>query len=209
MPKSILDHAPVRAPATAGVTDGDLGTLPGWNLDDLYPGRESPQFKADLADARAGAQDFETRWKGRIAEAAKSDGDTGLGAAVEAYEKLEELLGRIISYAGLAYFTNTSDPAIAKFYGDVQSEMTDTSAHLLFFALELNRIDDALIEESLKRDPRAARYTPWIHDLRLDRPFQLEDRIEQLFHEKSMTGHAAWNRLFAETMSSLEFTIDG
>lgn len=209
MPKSILDHAAVCAPATDRATGKDLGTLPGWNLDDLYPGRDSPQFKADLAAARAGAQDFETRWKGRLAEAAKSSGDDGLGAAVEAYEKLEELLGRIISYAGLSYFTNTTDPAIAKFYGDVQSEMTDTSAHLLFFALELNRIDDAVIEDSLKRDPRAARYTPWIHDLRLDRPFQLEDRIEQLFHEKSMTGHAAWNRLFDETMSSLEFDVEG
>ena len=208
MPKSILDHAPVRAPATARGSDAALGNLPGWNLGDLYSGPDAPEFKADLAAARAGAESFETRWKGRIAEAAGSTGDEGLGAAIETYEKLEELMGRIISYAGLAYFTNTSDPAIAKFYGDVQSAMTDISAHLLFFALELNRIDDALIEESLNRDPRAARYTPWIHDLRLDRPYQLEDRIEQLFHEKSMTGHAAWNRLFDETMSSLEFTID-
>jgi oligoendopeptidase F len=208
MPKSILDHAPVRAAATAHGTDSQLGTLPGWNLDDLYPGPESAEFKTDLAAARTGAQAFEARWKGKIAEAAANTGDDGLGAVIEAYEKLEELMGRIISYAGLAYFTNTSDPAIAKFYGDVQSAMTDISAHLLFFALELNRIDDTLIEESLGKDPRAARYTPWIHDLRLDRPFQLEDRIEQLFHEKSMTGHAAWNRLFDETMSSLEFTID-
>jgi oligoendopeptidase F len=185
MPKSILDHAPVRAAATAHGTDSQLGTLPGWNLDDLYPGPESAEFKTDLAAARTGAQAFEARWKGKIAEAAATTGDDGLGAVIEAYEKLEELMGRIISYAGLAYFTNTSDPA-----------------------LELNRIDDTLIEESLGKDPRAARYTPWIHDLRLDRPFQLEDRIEQLFHEKSMTGHAAWNRLFDETMSSLEFTID-
>jgi oligoendopeptidase F len=207
MPKSILDHAPFRAAATAHGTDSQLGTLPGWNLDDLYPGPESAEFKSDLAAARAGAQAFEARWKGKIAEAAANTGDDGLGAVIEAYEKLEELMGRIISYAGLAYFTNTSDPAIAKFYGDVQSAMTDISAHLLFFALELNRIDDTLIEESLGKDPRAARYTPWIHDLRLDRPFQLEDRIEQLFHEKSMTGHAAWNRLFDETMSSLEFKL--
>ena len=93
MPKSILDHAAVCAPATARGTDKDLGTLPGWNLDDLYPGRDSAEFKADLAAARAGAQEFETRWKGRLAEAAKSSDDDGLGAAVEAYEKLEDLLG--------------------------------------------------------------------------------------------------------------------
>jgi len=208
MPKSILDHAPLRAPATARGTDAALGTLPGWNLGDLYAGPDAAEFKSDLAAARSGAEAFEARWKGRISEAAKADGDAGLGAAIEAYEKLEELMGRIISYAGLAYFTDTSNPTTAKFYGDVQSAMTDTSAHLLFFALELNRIDDALIEDSLKRDARAAHYTPWIRDLRLDRPFQLEDRIEQLFHEKSMTGHTAWNRLFDETMGGLEFTID-
>ena len=209
MPKTILDHAPVRAAATAQGADAALGELPGWNLGDLYAAPDAPEFKSDLAEARRRAEAFETRWKGRIEEAARSSGDEGLGAAIEAYEQLEELMGRIISYAGLAYFTDTSDTRIAKFYGDVQSAMTDTSAHLLFFALELNRIDDAVIEDSLSRDPRAAHYTPWIHDLRLDRPYQLDDRIEQLFHEKSMTGHAAWNRLFDETMGSLEFTIDG
>ncbi|MDP2122319.1 MAG: M3 family oligoendopeptidase [Hoeflea sp.] len=208
MPKSILDHAPVCSAAAAQGAIAGLGDLPAWNLGDLYAAPDAPEFKADLAEARNRAEQFEARWKGRIQEAAMATGDDGLGAAIEAFEELEELMGRIISYAGLAYFTDTSDTKIAKFYGDVQSAMTDTSAHLLFFALELNRIDDSVIEDSLGRDPRAARYRPWIHDLRLDRPYQLDDRIEQLFHEKSMTGHAAWNRLFDETMGGLEFTID-
>ncbi|MDZ7602118.1 MAG: M3 family oligoendopeptidase [Hoeflea sp.] len=208
MPKSILDHAPVCSAAAVQGANAGLGDLPAWNLGDLYAAPDAPEFKADLAEARNRAEQFEARWKGRIQEAAMATGDDGLGAAIEAFEELEELMGRIISYAGLAYFTDTSDTKIAKFYGDVQSAMTDTSAHLLFFALELNRIDDSVIEDSLSRDPRAARYRPWIHDLRLDRPYQLDDRIEQLFHEKSMTGHAAWNRLFDETMGGLEFTID-
>ena len=46
-------------------------------------------------------------------------------------------------------------------------------------------------------------------DLRMDKPYQLEDRIEQLFHEKSMTGRGAWNRLFDETMTDLRFDVDG
>ncbi|MDF1607897.1 M3 family oligoendopeptidase [Hoeflea sp. YIM 152468] len=208
MPKNTLQHAKVFAPSTANGANAALGDLPAWNLTDLYSGTDSADFKSDLTAAQSEAEAFESRWKGRIAEAAAAEGDEGLGAAIEAYEKLEELMGRIISYAGLAYFTDTSDPAAAKFYGDVQSAITDSSAHLLFFALELNRIDDALIEDSIKRDPQAARYSPWIYDLRLDRPYQLEDRIEQLFHEKSMTGHSAWNRLFDETMGSLKFTID-
>jgi oligoendopeptidase F len=209
MPTALPETAPVHAAAAEQAGNPNLGQLPGWNLADLYPGPQSNEFTTDLAAARSGAKDFETRWKGGLEQAAETAGGSGLGAAIEAYEQLEELMGRIISYAGLNYFTDSSDPANAKFYGDVQSAITDISAHLLFFALELNRIDDSLVEDCLQRDPRARRYAPWIRDLRLDKPFQLEDRIEQLFHEKSMTGRAAWNRLFDETMAGLQFEIDG
>ncbi|MEQ8306248.1 MAG: M3 family oligoendopeptidase [Hoeflea sp.] len=202
------DVSPVHSAVAARSPSSGLGELPDWNLTDLYPGRESPEFKLDMAAARERAAKFETVWKGRLQEAAGKTGEEGLGAAIEAYEQLEELMGRIISYAGLTYFSDTSDPANAKFYGDVQSAITDISAHLLFFALELNRIDDAAVDACLKQDPRASHYEPWIRDLRLDKPYQLEDRVEQLFHEKSVTGRTAWNRLFDETMSDLTFEVD-
>jgi len=57
----------------------------------------------------------------------------------------------------------------------------------LFFTLELNRIDDALIDQAMI-DPALGHYRPWLEDLRKDKPYQLEDRVEQLFHEKSATG---------------------
>jgi oligoendopeptidase F len=209
MPEIFKHVAPVHAAMTARSADSELGDLPGWNLDDLYPGPQSAEFTSDLSKARAQAADFEARWKGGLEAAVSATADDGLGAAIEAYERLEELMGRIISYAGLTYFTDSTDPAKAKFYGDVQSAITDISAHILFFALELNRIDDTVIDACIENDSRAAKYAPWIRDLRLDKPYQLEDRVEQLFHEKSVTGRAAWNRLFDETMTSLEFEIDG
>src|SRR5690606_32671361 len=106
------------------------------------------------------------------------------GEAMREYEALEELFGRIGSYAGLVYSGDTSDPRRAKLYGDIQEKLTDASAHLIFFALELNAIDDADIEAALDGDEAFGRYKPWVLDLRLDKPHQLEDRIEQLFHEK-------------------------
>ena len=109
----------------------------------------------------------------------------------------------------LVYAGNTTDPQRAKLYGDIQEKMTDASAHLLFFALELNLVDDALIGAALDADPAFGHYRPWVLDLRKDKPYQLEDRIEQLFHEKSITGRGAWNRLFDETMAELRFDIDG
>ncbi len=124
------------------------------------------------------------------------------------YEALEELLGRLISYAGLLYAGDTSDAKRAKFFGDVQDRLTSASAHLLFFTLELNQIDDAVLEAAMKV-PALGHYRPWLEDVRREKPYQLEDRVEQLFHEKSVTGRGAFNRLFDETMAALRFKVDG
>ncbi|MBD9373491.1 M3 family oligoendopeptidase [Rhizobium sp. ARZ01] len=208
---SALNVSPAihHATATAGAITGDLGDLPNWNLADLYASPTAQEFLADLERGMTDAIAFEARWKGKLEQAAGKTGAEGIGAAVKEFEGLEDLLGRVASYAGLTYFSNTTDPANGKLYGDVQAKITDISAHLLFFSLEMNRIEDARLAESLERDTLAAHYRPWIEDLRKDKPHQLDDRTEQLFLEKSMTGAAAWNRLFDETMASLRYTIDG
>ncbi|MGV8939732.1 MAG: M3 family oligoendopeptidase [Allorhizobium sp.] len=186
-----------------------LGDLPVWNLQDLYPSETSPAFLDDLAKAAVDARAFEDAWKGKLSGAARETADKGIGAALRQFEALDDLLGRIASYAGLTYYGNMTDPAIGKFFGDVQAKLTDLSAHLLFFPLELNRIDDAVMDACMERDTLAGHYRPWIVDLRKDKPHQLDDRIEQLFLEKSMTGAAAFNRLFDETLASLRFPING
>jgi oligoendopeptidase F len=198
-----------QSPAEPAATNADLGLLPVWKLSDLYPGKDAPELKTDLEKAAALSKEFEAKWKGKLADATGKTGPEGLSQALADFEALEDLLGKIGSFAGLTYFSDTSDPANGKFYGDVQSKLTDLSAHLLFFALELNRIDDALVDACLDRDPQTAHYSPWIVDLRKDKPYQLEDKLEQLFLEKSMTSAAAFNRLFDETMSELRFEVDG
>ena len=151
---------------------------------------------------------FEESYRGKLADMAASvEPGRALAAAVERYESIDELLGRLDSYAGLLYAGNTTDPARAKFYGDVRDRLTAASSHLLFFTLDLNRIEDAALEPALA-DRRLARYRPWFEDIRKERPYQLEDRVEQLFHEKSVTSRA-WHRLFDETLASLRFDVEG
>jgi oligoendopeptidase F len=158
----------------------EAGALPEWNLDDLYPGMDSPQLKTDLAKSDTESVSFETRFKGKLGElAARPDAGRKLAEAVIAFEKLEELLGRIISYAGLIHAGDTSDPVRSKFFGDVQEKITAASAHLLFFALELNRIDDAVIEKAMA-DPALGHYRPWIEDVRKEKPYQLEPTLNFL-----------------------------
>ncbi len=204
---------PTRAPAktaTAAKSRGaDLGPLPEWNLTDLYPAIDSAEVRRDLERGDAECSAFEEAYKGKLIEVAgKPDAGRVLAEAVKRYEAIEDLLGRLISYAGLVYSGDTTDPKRAKFYGDVQERITASSSHLLFFTLELNRIDDAVLERAML-DPALGHYRPWIEDVRKEKPYQLEDRVEQLFHEKSVTGRTAWTRLFDETIASLRFNVDG
>jgi oligoendopeptidase F len=186
-----------------------LGALPEWNLADLYPSIEAPEVKRDLDAADAQCAAFEADYKGKLAElAGRADSGAALAAAVKRYERIEDLLGRLISYADLQYATCSTDPTAAKFYGDMQERITVASTRLLFFGLELNLIDDAVLEAAM-RAGALGHYRPWIEDLRKEKPYQLEDRIEQLFHEKSVTAYSAWNRLFDQTIAGLRFEVEG
>lgn len=197
------------ASSAASATDTALGDLPTWKLQDLYPSATSTAFVADMDKAGRLAVAFEEKWKGKLAGATTKTGAEGIGQALKEYEALDDIIGRLGSFAGLTYFSDTSNPVNGKLYGDVQAKITDFSGHLLFFALELNRIDDAVIDACMANDPDAGHYRPWLVDLRLDKPYQLDDKLEQLFLEKSMTSAAAFNRLFDETMAELRFDIDG
>jgi oligoendopeptidase F len=196
-----------QKPTVKRARSAGLGSLPEWNLADLYPAIDAPEVKRDLDRADAECLAFEESYKGKLIDMARSpDAGRTLAAAVKRYEALDDLIGRLGSYAGLVYSENTADPARTKFYGDVQERITASSLHLLFFTLELNRIDDRDLDAAMA-DPELGHYRPWIEDVRKEKPYQLEDRVEQLFHEKSITGAGAWNRLFDETMANLRFKV--
>jgi oligoendopeptidase F len=183
--------------------------LPEWNLTDLYAAIDAPEVKRDLDRADTYSAAFEESYKGKLATLAEGeDAGAKLADAVTRYEMIDDLLGRLISFAYLVYAGNTTDPVRAKFFGDVQERITAASSHLLFFGLELNRIDDGLLDRAM-HDPRLGHYRPWLEDIRKEKPYQLEDRVEQLFHEKTASGYSAWNRLFDDTLAGLRFKVGG
>ncbi len=202
--------APLLIPApdtrAADGKEPDLGAMPEWDLRALYNAPDAPEVAADLARARADAAHIKSAYQGNLVALA---GDGGkLAGAVKAYEALSDLIGRLGSYAGLLYAANTADPARAKFYGDIQENITAITTDLVFFELEMNQIAPATLTAAL-RDPALAPYKPWFDDLTKEKPYQLEEKLEQVFHEKSTTSRASWNRLFNETMTALRFEVEG
>ena len=187
-------------------TAANLGTMPEWNLTDLYASPTAPEIERDLGLAAAEAARIKAAYQGKLVGLG-GDG-ARLAQAVIAYEQLSDLMGRLGSYAGLLYSGDQADPVRAKFYGDISEKLTNISSDLIYFELELNQIPDAALAQALQA-PSLAKYKPWFDDLRKEKPFQLEEKIEQLFHEKSQTGRGAFNRLFNETMTALRFPVAG
>ena len=128
---------------------------------------------------------------------------------IERYERIEEQLGRVGSYAQLLHAAHTDDPEIGRFFQSVQERANQIGTRLLFVTLEINRIDEEALAGKLEQSPRLQRYRPWLRDVRSFRPHQLDDEIERVLHEKSITGRSAWVRLFDETMAGLRFPLDG
>ena len=182
--------------------------LPEWNLADLYPGMDDPSVLADKAALDTQGKEFSQSYKGKLSDHAAND-PAKLAKGVKTFEAIQDRLGRLMAFAYLNYAGNTVDPGRAKFYGDMQGFVTMIATDLLFFELEINRIDDSVLEKALRANKDLSHYAPWFNDLRLERPHQLDDRLEQLFLEKSVTGSSAWNRLFDETMASLRFDVGG
>jgi oligoendopeptidase F len=178
--------------------------LPAWDLSDLYPSPDSPSVATDFERSAAQAQAFSAAYAGKLATLPGA----ALAAAIAEFERIEEILGRLASYASLLFAGDSTDPVVAQFYQTVNERVTTISSDLLFFTLELNRLDDAVLDRKLA-DPALARYRPWLRDLRVFRPHQLADDLEKLLHEKEITGHSAWNRLFDETIAAMRVPLGG
>ena len=183
----------------------DLGNLPEWDLTDLYTSPDAPELERDMAWLETECAAFAADYEGKLAGLDAA----GLLHAVQRYEQIDVIAGRIMSYAGLRYYQITTDSDRAKFMADCQDEITDFTTPLVFYGLEFNRLEDAHLAQLLAANTDLARYKPVFDRMRAMKPHQLSDELEKFLHDQSTVGAAAWNRLFDETMAGLEFDVDG
>ncbi|MCC5963637.1 MAG: M3 family oligoendopeptidase [Rhodobacteraceae bacterium] len=186
-------------------TPTEFGDLPDWDLSALYPAPDAPELARDLDWLEQEGKAFAADYEGKLATL---DAGAMLDCVLR-YEKIDLKAGRVMSYAGLRYYQNTTDPERAKFISDVQDRVTVATTPLVFFTLELNRIDDAAFDAMLDANADLARFRTLFQRMRAMRPHQLSDELERFLHDQSTVGAAAWNRLFDETMAGLEFPVEG
>ena len=184
---------------------GAFGDLPEWDLSDLYASEDAAELQADLTWLKQSCIDFSNDYEGKLAQLNADE----MLKAVERYEAIDIIAGRIMSFAGLRYYQLTSDPERAKFMSDMQDKLTEHTTKLVFYGLEFNRLDEEALSKLLSQNTALARYKPVFDRMRAMKPYQLSDEMERFLHDQSVVGATAWNRLFDETIASLVFTIDG
>ena len=168
---------PVRDANAVGGAD-NLGNLPEWDLTDLYTSEDAPELSRDLelagtANAPRLPQITKASWPNLDA--------AGLLNCVQRNEKINAIAGRIMSFAGLRYYQLTTDAERAKFLSDMQEKITIFTTPLVFFTLEINRIDDdALKAALLTANADLARYEPVFRRIRAMKPYQLSDELEKV-----------------------------
>jgi len=190
--------------ANASSGSGDLGKLPEWDLSDLYAGEDAPELSRDLDWLQKECAGFAADYEGKLADL---DAD-GLLTCVHRNEKINNIAGRIMSYAGLRYYQLTTDADRAKFLSDVQEKVTVFTTPLVFFTLEINRIEDATLDALFAANADLARYKPVFDRIRAMKPYQLSDELERFMHDLGIVGDA-WEKLFDETIAGLTFEIGG
>ena len=194
---------PVRD-ANAGSGNKDLGKLPEWDLSDLYSGEDAPELKRDLDWLKTACAEFAEDYEGKLADLDA----VGLLECLHRDEKISNIAGRIMSFAGLRYYQLTIDGGRAKFMSDCQEKVTNYTTPLVFFSLELNRLSEEPLAAMYAENADLARYKPVLDRIRAMKPYQLSDELEKFLHDLGVVGDA-WERLFDETIAGLSFNVDG
>jgi hypothetical protein len=137
-----LPDGPILLPDGLASAAGEGGDLPTWDLSDLYAGTDDPRIEADLARLGKDSQEFAAKHAGTLAGLSGA----ALARLIVEFERIEEGLGRLASFAQLRFAADSSDPASGQFYQMVTERVTAINSDLIFFGLEINRMDDAALE---------------------------------------------------------------
>lgn len=176
-------------------------SLPTWDLTHFYLSKKARKVKNDIIDATERAKRLQKIFEGQVVEL---EADV-LAAGIEEYEQIQEILGKLGSYAYLLYSEDVTNQENAKFYQDISEKINEISVCLIFFHLEINKIDEDKLQNDIKSSAKLRHYAPWLRDVRAFKNYQLSDEVEKILHEKHLTSSQSWHRLFDETIAGLVF----
>jgi len=175
-----------------------------WDLSDLYDGGDDPRIAQDVEQTEAAAAAFRERYYGRVAELSAGE----LREAIEERERIESIFTRAICYAPPWYSTDQNDAPRGALVARLTEKGATVDTQLLFFGLELAALEDEQADALIASD-ELENWHHWLHTIRKFRPYVLTEPEEKILTEKSVSGFAAWDRLFDELLAAIKVDLDG
>jgi oligoendopeptidase F len=186
------------------MTKKTLQTPPKWDLSDFYSSTKDKKITADIKKIETETKKFVKNYSGKIAKLNAFD----LYIAIKEYEEISEIIGKVSCYAQLLYASDLSNQINIAFNQNTSETLSKFESDLVFFTIELNKIEDEKITTLLKNSD-LKKYQPLIRDIRQFKKYQLSEELEKFSLEKSITGRGAFVRLFDETVNNLQFSYRG
>lgn len=175
-----------------------------WDLRELYPGADSPEFRRDLEELLPHAEQFARRWRGRIQELDPEH----LTELLQEYEQILERAARLHSYVYLNWSVESHLPQWGALLQRVREVEAQVDRMLVFVVLEWTACPEEIAAQHLQAQS-LKRWHYWLSHLRQFRPHLLSEPEEQVLRLTQLTGRSAWVRFFDELHASLLYELDG
>ena len=175
-------------------------TLPIWNLNQFYESIEDNQINKDFKNLSTKSKNFQKKYRGKL----NTLDSNSLLNSLKEYEKIEEIIQKLQSFAYLNYCTDQLVDKIKKFYQEVEEKVSNIEKNLIFYGIELNKLSTKKLETF-----KNSKYVNWIQNHRKFKKFQKSEENEKLLMEKSITSTSAWIKFFDQSMTRLKFKFNG
>lgn len=182
-------------------------TLSGWDLSELLP-----EPSEALIDERLGQVEETVLTFEGLRDKLSPDMDPEiLLAAVRQYEHLIEQAQTLGGYGSLWFSSDTQSPDALNFRNRMQRVFTDVQNRTLFFSLWWKSLEDDQADRLLPSADEQPDYRHHLEEMRLFKPYTLDEKSEQLINIKDANGMDALLTLYSMLTNRLEFdfTVNG
>ena len=176
--------------------------LPVWDLSEFYESVDDVNIDKDLQAYEKKAKNFCKKYKGRVKDLTIDE----YLSAFKDLESLKRIAGKLGGFAHLNATTNMLDTKATALYQKVEEKLSEAGTNLVFWSLEYNKLSEKKQDELLKKIPQ---YAPYLKRMKKYKKYELSEEVEQILLQKDITSGSAWVRFYEESMSRLEYEVDG
>ncbi|MBC7970398.1 MAG: oligoendopeptidase F [Verrucomicrobia bacterium] len=171
-----------------------------WNLSDLYQGFDDPRLAQDLAELEQSAAAFRQTYRGKVSELTPD----AIAACLQELEAIAQTSGYLYAFPALVFSADTRNAEAKQMQDKVLEAITGIENQLLFFDLELKKLDDAKFR-ALEAAPVLQTYRHYFYNIAKFRPYTLSEEVEQTRNQDSLTGRQAFIQLRSVHLGEQEY----